>query len=100
MAKEFSFEIMICSQRAKEAAYETSGYLYTLLEQAPEYEAKSSVRQNLKSLFSLMVPEPPWSGPPVSHAFGITWKMVKELITGVIGITYVRIRGDKHGSQD
>jgi hypothetical protein len=94
MAKEFSFEIMICSQRAKEAAYETAGYLYTLLEQAPEYKAKSSVRQNLKSLFSLMVPEPPWSGPPVSHTFGISWGTVKKLVSGAIGIAIVKVKGE------
>lgn len=43
MAKEFSFEIMVRSQNSKLAAYETSGYLNTLLSVQPEYEARTPV---------------------------------------------------------
>jgi hypothetical protein len=93
MAKEFSFAIMICSQRAKLAAYETTGYLHTLLSVEPEYKARTPVWPNLRTLASLVLPAPPWVGLPICHAFGITWSTVKRLVSGAIGIATVKVKG-------
>jgi len=90
---EFNFEILVCSPNAKLAAYQTSGYLFTLLERTPDYKAKSSIRQNLKVLLSLLVPAPPWVGLPISHVFGLTWRNVMELLRGNTSIAFVHLRG-------
>jgi len=92
---KFSFEILVCAQEAKLAAYETSGYLYTLLDTKPEYRTRTSPWHNLKELLSLLLPEPPWSGPPLSHCFGITWGVVRDLLSGNIGIACVHLEGGK-----
>lgn len=93
MGRKFSFGLVVCSQDAKLAVYETTGYLYTLLDTAPVYKARTSPWRNLKELLLLLLPEPPWSGPPLSHAFGVSWHTVKELLLGRTGIASVHLRG-------
>ena len=93
MAKEFSFAIMVCSQRAKLAAYEAAGYVHTMLSVEPEYKARTPVWHNLRTLALLMVPEAPWEGPPISRAFGVTWGTVKRLVSGTIGVACIKARG-------
>jgi hypothetical protein len=93
MAREFNFEMLVCSQNAKPAAYETSGYLYTLLSEKPEYKARTPVWPNLRTLALLVLPAPPWVGPPICHAFGITWATVKKLVSGTIGVACIKARG-------
>jgi len=91
--KEFSFEILVCAQHAKTAAYESAGYTYAMLDTMPEYKTRTSPWHNLKELLSLLLPEPPWSGPPLSHCFGITWGVVRDLLSGNIGIACVHLKG-------
>jgi len=92
VAKEFNFQIMVCSQNAKAAAFETTGYLYTLLDTTPEYESKASNWSNAKMLLKLALPEPPWRGPPVSCCFGVTWGVVKRLLTGQLSIASLKLK--------
>lgn len=95
MAREFKFAIMVCSGHAKLAAYEASGYLFTLLSEKGEYKGKTPVWANLRTLLSLLIPAPPWGGPPLSHAFGITWGTVKQLLTGAVGIASIKLKGPR-----
>lgn len=92
--EKFNFEIMVTAPNAKLACFETAGYLDTLLQQQPEYKAKRNMWQNLKVLVSLLLPTPPWTGPPTSHAFGLTWHNVKELLRGHTSIASVHLKGE------
>lgn len=92
--KEFNFEIMVTAPNAKLACFETAGYLDTLLRQQPQYKAKSSIRQNLKVLLSLLLPAAPWVGPPLSSGFRVTWHNVMELLRGKTAIACVHLRGE------
>jgi len=97
---EFSFEIMVCSQDAKAAAYETARYLFILLEKKPSYKRRTPILYNLMTLFSLMLPQLPWVGLPTSHHFGITWHTVRKLLAGATGIACLKVKEPEFNLQN
>jgi len=60
-----------------------------LVPEVDKQPRRTTAWQNLKGLIKLMLPTPPWAGPPLSRAFGVTWGMVLPLLTGRTGIIWV-----------
>jgi len=57
------------------------GVGYCFVAEAENGLGNTSVK-DLKTLFRLMMPMPPWKGPPASQALGIKWDTVKALLQG------------------